>query len=292
MKNDEAKFILSAYRPGGDDAGDSRFAEAIGQAERDPELAGWFAEARRFDGAMSEALSSIPIPTDLRANILAGGKISRPRWGPARRTIFALAAGIVLLAAVAGVWFNRTPGLERWQRDALAFIPQLGSGAARFDMENKDAVVLQRWLEAQNAPAALPETLRTLSSLGCKTISSAGRSVSIICFKMETGELLHLAVTEQGSSSSALATSPRFVEEDGWRTASWNASGHAYMLATKASAPELRAVVSGLKIAAHVRSSAPVFAISGFGADHGRDRAEQLYGREKADFPSLTQWSA
>ena len=66
MKNDEAKFILSAYRPDGDDAGDARFAEALAQAEQDPELAPWLQEERRFDSVFCDALGAVPVPPDLR----------------------------------------------------------------------------------------------------------------------------------------------------------------------------------------------------------------------------------
>jgi hypothetical protein len=38
MDNREAKFVLSAYGPGGQDAGDARFAEALEQVRRDPML--------------------------------------------------------------------------------------------------------------------------------------------------------------------------------------------------------------------------------------------------------------
>ncbi len=261
MNNDEARFILSAYRPGGDDAGDAHFAEAIGQAERDPALAEWFAGARQFDAAMSEALGTIPIPPELRANILAGGKISRPQWGATRRTFLALAAGIVLLAALAGIWLQRAPGLERWQQDALAAIPRLGSETLPFDLENKDAAVLQRWLQAQNAPVpvALPQPLRPLPALGCKMIDFDGRPVSIICFKMESGKLVHLVTTEPGSSGRGLTAAPRFVDEGGWRTASWRAEGRDQMLATKASEAELRATLAGVKATAQRASRRDLF---------------------------------
>lgn len=265
MNNDEAKFILSAYRPGGEDASDARFAEALAQAERDPELTAWFEDARHFDGALSEAVQTIPLPPELRASIVAGGKISRPRWSPTRRNFLALAAGIVLLAALAGVWFQqRAPQLALWQRDALAFIEVLGRDEASFDMQNKDVAVLQDWLQAQHAPApaSLPAALRNMPSLGCKTIDSAGRAVTIICFKMETGEVIHLAVTNPESSARTQATAPRFVEEDGWRTASWTESDHAYMLATKASEDALRAVVSNWKTTARVRVVTPLVALS------------------------------
>ena len=43
MNRDEAMFILSAYRPGGADAHDAQFAEALDLAKQDAELAAWFA---------------------------------------------------------------------------------------------------------------------------------------------------------------------------------------------------------------------------------------------------------
>lgn len=54
MDNREARFVLNAYRPGGQDAGDPRFAEALEQARRDPVLERWFSESLAFDAAMAE----------------------------------------------------------------------------------------------------------------------------------------------------------------------------------------------------------------------------------------------
>src|SRR6266852_9182231 len=81
MDNHEAKFILSAYRPGGQDAGDPRFVEALEQARRDPMLEQWFRDSVAFDSAMTDKLRAIEVPADLRQNILVGVKVSRPlRW--------------------------------------------------------------------------------------------------------------------------------------------------------------------------------------------------------------------
>lgn len=246
MTNEEAKFILSAYRPDGDDATDACFAEAIAQAARDPELAEWFKQERRFDSAMSDAFLAVPLPRDLRAKILAGGEVSRPPVWPKRRTALALAAGIVFLAALTGVWLKRASSLDNWQRDALAIIPMFGSGVEHFDLENNDPVVLQRWLQKQNAPApaVMPVALQSLSSLGCKTIDSHGHAVSIICFRMRNGGFIHLVVTERRTLSRPPPAEPRFVREDGWMTASWSANGQACMLATKGSESELRDVLA------------------------------------------------
>ena len=44
MKSKEARQLLEVYRPGGADAQDPQFQEALKQAGRDPALAGWFEE--------------------------------------------------------------------------------------------------------------------------------------------------------------------------------------------------------------------------------------------------------
>src|SRR6266487_2814662 len=81
MDNQEAKFILNAYRPGGQDASDPRFAGALEQARRDPILDRWFGESVAFDAAVSQKLRAVEAPADLRENILAGVKVSRAsRW--------------------------------------------------------------------------------------------------------------------------------------------------------------------------------------------------------------------
>ncbi|MFN2477421.1 MAG: hypothetical protein ABR526_13905 [Chthoniobacterales bacterium] len=245
MNNQEAKFILSAYRPGGEDAADAKFAEVLEQVSRDPELAEWFAEQRAFDVAISQALSASTIPPDLRANILAGARISqqRPRWR--RPAALALAAVVVLLAAVAGMWMNRGSQIESWQKQTLAVVETIAAGGSQFDHESSDGRVLQQWLQARHAPApaALPAGLQALPALGCKTVSFEGRSVSIICFRLHSGELIHLVVTNASARTHAPPQQPRVVQHGSWITATWTENGQACMLATKASERELRQVL-------------------------------------------------
>lgn len=70
MNREQAKLILTAYRPGGEDAADPFFADALQQARRDPELAAWFADQRRFDIAARNSLNLVAPPADLRSKIL------------------------------------------------------------------------------------------------------------------------------------------------------------------------------------------------------------------------------
>src|ERR1039458_1792759 len=77
MNNNEAKFLLCAYRPGGRDADDPAFAGALAQARQDPALGAWFAREQAFDTMMASQLGSIAPPPGLREAILTGASVSR-----------------------------------------------------------------------------------------------------------------------------------------------------------------------------------------------------------------------
>jgi len=53
MNTEEAKFILSAYRPNGSDSDDATFADALRMAGDDPVLGAWFAQSRAHDAAVA-----------------------------------------------------------------------------------------------------------------------------------------------------------------------------------------------------------------------------------------------
>jgi hypothetical protein len=241
VNNQEAKFILSAYRTGGEDATTGEFALALEQVARDPDLATWFSRQRSFDAAISDALCSVLVPRDLRANILAGAKISRRHFWPSRSALLAAAASLMLLAGIASFW-TRQPHLDRWQSDALAVLSSFSSGQPTFDHEGTDSRDLQRWLEAHNAPGAetIPVALQTLPTLGCKTISSGGKTVSIMCFRMQDGQLVHLVVSDMSHLSRPPPPQPKFLRQNEWITASWTENGRVRMLALRGSERTLR----------------------------------------------------
>jgi hypothetical protein len=91
MTNQDAKLVLSAYRPDGAD-------------ERDPELTEWFVKERAFDGAIVAKIRTIEPPAGLNSQILAALRAIRVP----RRSVspwFAVAA--VLLVAMMVLTYNR-----------------------------------------------------------------------------------------------------------------------------------------------------------------------------------------
>jgi len=245
MDNLEAKFVLNAYRPGGQDAKDPRFAEALEQVRRDPVLERWFVDSIAFDTAMTEKLRAIEVPPDLRESILAGVKVSRPlRWS--RPFIkWAIAAAVILTTVVGSViWYSGRPvRLAGWQSAALDVISSLVKNESSFDAQSRNTADLLAWLRANHAPAAqkLPDNLGKLESVGCKTFSWNGIPVSVICFTRPDGGLVHLVSANVPTSSARPPkTAPELVRQGEWATATWHEGDTTYMLALEGSRDQLR----------------------------------------------------
>lgn len=180
MNNDEAKFILAAYRPGGQDATDPLFAEPLSQARRDPDLKVWFKSQLAFDSAVAARLREVQPPAGLRDLILAGVRVSRrERTWPRRWHWFAAAAmlaiGLSVLVAVV-----RSAGV----RPELAKLTRFALRDTAFDgMEHIASLPAMRDLEARlaetrfRAGARLDFDPGRLRANGCRTVHVAGREV-------------------------------------------------------------------------------------------------------------------
>jgi hypothetical protein len=246
MDNREAKFVLNAYRPGGQDANDPRFAEALRQVRRDPILKHWFDESVAFDAAMTRSLAATPVPNDLRESILTGVKVTRvPHWKNRWRK-WAIAAAVVLSATLGVlVWHNTRPApVAGWQLQALdAILSSIAQKESHFDVISRNPVDLVKWLRENSAPAGkkLPDGLDRLPSIGCKAFFWREKSVSLICFTLPEGRAIHLVMTNVSMESDRrLKHEAKVVQQGHWATATWREGDMIYMLALEGSRDELR----------------------------------------------------
>jgi hypothetical protein len=237
MDKQEARLVLQACRPNGEDAALPVFAEALALVERDPELAAWWQAQQAFDRKFAAKLQEIPLPPDLRATILAGRKIEQmtarsylPQW-------LAIAAMFLVVGLIGGLFFpSRTHeagplAAAGYDESALAF---LGNDAPSLGMMSSDHEQVLAWLKQQNAPVgSIPAKMETLPSVGCQTFAVHGHSVSLICFTMAGGRLAHLFVIERPALSDPPGRSPEFGQNGAWSTASWSDDAHSYLLATQ-----------------------------------------------------------
>ena len=243
MTNEEAKFILSAYRPDGSDAADPAMKEALDQAARDPELAAWFQQERAFDAAVSQKLNEVPVPAELKPSILVGRRMMAVptrkvwSWGPLLR----LAAGFVIFFGV--IWLLSRPApagkLGEFRSDMVA---RLSAGVAPLDFGGTSVDELRTWLAAKGGiePEAISTALEQRPTLGCRVLDWRGAQVTLVCFDAGEGRVTHLVVVDRAVFPDLKETlSPEAIHLRDWTVVNWTTEEHVYLLAGSGKRPEL-----------------------------------------------------
>jgi hypothetical protein len=233
MKNEEAKFILRAYRPSGQDAADPSFASALDQARRDPALGAWLAAEQAHDGAVAQKVREIVPPPGLRSNILAGATVTRVQ--PGRRRLPAwlgLAAAVAVLITSTLVWLQPAHADEQ----ALSeFALNFAAHPFRLAEHDDDMTRLRGWLSTRSAPlpVQLPVALTDLHRLGCRTVVYRGKNISLLCF--EAGKEYHLFVARRSDFPELPAPAQlQLTAKAEWGAAHWADAENHYVLVSDA----------------------------------------------------------
>jgi hypothetical protein len=247
MTNEAAKFLLNTYRPNGADALDPVFRAALDQAAHDPELATWFKEQRSFDSRIAAKLAEIQPPPHLYSAILAGIATRSPARRFPMRPILALAAMLILCGTILVTFFvehlSRTASLEAYQRANLTMLsapswPQL-------DLVTDDFSRTQEYLASMKAPRVpdLPGALLNLPTAGCKALYWNNQMLSLTCFRLPDGELLHVFVIDEEAFKSVNPAAD-FREMDGWRVKFERCNGMLVMFVSRAPMAEIKKYIS------------------------------------------------
>jgi len=240
MDNQEAKFILKAYRPNGADAGDPVFAQALTQAQNDPALSEWFRKEQAFDRAVTSKMAGIAVPPGLRQAILMGGKVSSaPRAWWRQPTWVGMAAAFAVLLSVSALWLRSPASASPGQFADFAANDLLHG---RHGGHGEATQRAQASLGNPSIPlsAGLPVDFDTLKQTGCRTLSFAGRDVLEICFTRQTAEV-HLYVMRRADFPTL--EKPEFSEKEGLATAMWADPQNLYVAVSRAGTSALRSIL-------------------------------------------------
>jgi hypothetical protein len=236
MNNEEAKLILQAYRPGGQDANDPRFREALDQAQRDPELARWFANEQALDSRISAKVkTAIKPPAHLKSQLLAQRKIVRPVvWWKMPAWQLAAAACLALLVTIGVLWF-KPAGQAQFAAYRTSMAEFAGNKLDRLDLMSHDVAEVRRWLAQRESHGdlVLPAGLNGRPSLGCRLLDWKGHKVSLVCFELGNKQVAHLLVVDSAAFQDAPTESPVFNQVGNVATASWSRDGKTYVVASK-----------------------------------------------------------
>jgi hypothetical protein len=233
MNNQEARLILQAYRCGGQDASDPLFAEALEQARLDPELQKWFAEENALDARIQTSLqTAVPVPRELKSNLLAMGKIVRPtppRWFQPMK-LAAAAAVLLLLGLAAFLFSTHKPAQLASFRETMARYSMQQQGHVAY--ESHDVAKIQQWLQDRGMESnfELPAALHSGPAQGCRVVDWNGRKATMLCFVLD-GEHLDLFVMDRaGLPDLPEGGAPRFADANGLMTATWVKGDKVYLL--------------------------------------------------------------
>ena len=238
MKSDEAKFILSAFRPDGSDSGNPAFADALRMAASDPMLGSWFERSRAHDAAVAGKLREIAPPAGLREAILAGARVSGPRRGEGigRAWIAGLAAAAVLAIVIVSMKEPVRPEASGADFAGFAINDMLtakhgGSG------EPAGALVAALQTSGSRMPGADGIDFDRLKETGCRTLRFAGRDVIEVCFARD-GTQFHLYVSRRQGDSEARG--PSIIAQAAGAAAVWSDRTFEYALASTAGTEAIR----------------------------------------------------
>jgi len=245
MNREEAKVILSAWRPDRDSAeGDALFEQALACMESDPELAEWFAAQQADDDRVREALRGIEPPAHLREAILSEAKVV-PMASPATRRMSlawacVAAAAVFLVAAV--VFFPRGGSVEAVAlQSALVGITEEHEHS--FASKAGDLDEVRAWLAANGGAEGftVPAGLKNHGAVGCEVTSVEGAKVSILCFHLGGGRTAHLYVVDRSRLASPPAQgAPAMSQIGDFAMASWSEGDRSYFLAQRGDEDSLR----------------------------------------------------
>lgn len=243
MNSREAKFILESWRTREVDGDDPRFVEALRTAERDPELADWFAVAQDFDRSMRDKLRSVPVPDELSERIRAGQPaVSVSPASRSRRRFLAMAASVAVLGAVAGVamFRKRAWPLTAFREDMADFLDRVWDHT--FDFAEDDYANVKQWLEKHGEPGQLeiPSLLADSRTVGCKELRWKRRRAALICFlPAHTRAVVHILVVDRSALIDPPGPEPQFFKLPSWNSAIWSTGPKVYLALTTADPEKL-----------------------------------------------------
>jgi len=229
MTSEAARKILALYRPT-IDAGNPQFADALAQAERDPELGRWLQEQSTIYEAFRSKLKEAPVPEDLLEKTLR----YRPSVVWWKHTWLQLAACLLVLGGLSFYWLSRGPRaatFENYRRTMASVVTKY-----RMSLETDDPDRVRTFLANNQSPAdyVLPASITRQRLLGCATLSWDGNPVSLLCFRHQSGTDLWLFVTHRiEMKGGPRSTNPAFAQANQVNTASWLQEGNLYLLATR-----------------------------------------------------------
>jgi hypothetical protein len=240
MSNLSNKTVLKAFRPNSSDESDPFFESSLAALKNDAELARWFTAEQNFDQLVRSKLAEIqPADTRLRFASL------RPQSSRRHRLPILLAAAAVLVFGFFFAYQEFVPAKSKLDLFEAQIMAILGNGPGpELDLRTNSLAQVDEYLSAHGAPQnkALPARLETMPTAGCRAFTWDGVPVSLTCFELHDGRLLHLVVLDK-SKAGPMEWPHGWQTHNGWNLMFQERNGLLILWATQAPADMLKNLV-------------------------------------------------
>lgn len=235
MDDAELHLRLSACRPHGQDNDDPLLREAMEKLPQRPALMEQFAQEQAFDRAMCKCVAEVPVPENLRAEILAAAKMdsAMPRW---QRLPWLAAAAVVMLAGLVFSLYEPKAGdptLAQFETEIVSIFDTMKDRGFGLDHVTGEIANVSAWLGSQGAPKpyVIKPCTKEARPFGCRVVPWRGHKVAMVCYGRE-GQGAHLFVVQRDSLKDLPdVKTPRKVERvEGYPVASWSCSKYVYVM--------------------------------------------------------------
>jgi len=248
MNRDDAKNVLLLYRHGTADAADPQVIEALALVERDKELARCFGEHCARQEILRAKFRQIPVPAGLKEQIISEQAAQEKIIFWRRNAIFAAAAVIVVLVALAPLWFPHRPKDDTFAiyRSRMVGVALRGYG---MDLATNNPAQIRAFLAESSAPAdyVLPAPLKKTGMTGCAIQNWQGAKVSMICFRTgrplppgQSSDLWLFVVDRSRVKHAPPADARQFTRVNQLTTVTWTQGDKLYVLGTAGEEETLR----------------------------------------------------
>lgn len=207
-------------------------AEALQWTQRDPELAQWHENQCAVYQAVRSKLKAIPIPQDLKRDILREDAVRRGRIITLRNPMLPLAAAAAIIVLGFAI-FSLFKGAGRDNfRDCRERVV-LESQRSYLMVPSTNLNDIHSALLAKSCPDyALTAPMTKLPATGYAALQWHGRKISMVCLKSATNQPLFLFVMDASEVRGApSAGETDFAKIHRLNSASWSEKGKVYILA-------------------------------------------------------------
>jgi hypothetical protein len=229
MNREQAKQVLSLYRPGVDTQ-DSEVRAALDLAQSDPELLTWYQTHQTFQQTVRTKLRGLSAPDALRQRIKAESKTVRPRFGVPGVYLLAAAAVVIAFLGLA-LFFPR--GTANRFADYQSRMVRGVLREYRMDLVTNDLAQIRLSMASRGAPSEfnLPAGLAKLKVVGGGALKWRNNAVTMVCFDRGDNQMLFFFVMDRTAVKDAPTGNPVVQQINRLQSVSWTNGNNVFVLA-------------------------------------------------------------